>query len=335
MKRLSIIVPIYNVGPYVERCLRSLEEQDIPNMDYEIICINDGSPDNSREVVIKLQKEFKNIILIDQENQGVSRARNNGIEIACGKYLLFIDPDDYVQPTCFSRILKTSDDQNAQVSFLGYTFLNEDGTVRSVINFEMQRGKVFLGIDAYKLFRGDGKTDPDRMVAVLYEREFLNRNKLRYLPDVPYLEDGELIARILCLADVCIFEGNSFYQRTTRPGSATNSRLYYTEKATKGFLKAASQLKSFQLTSGLNAKQQEFLNQPICKFILLTLMSTMDDKNNFVRIIDELKSLGLNKCITKGCNNFYRIEGTLYNLFPYLLLLHRKIGAPLLKIVKP
>jgi glycosyltransferase involved in cell wall biosynthesis len=326
---------MYNVEPYVERCLRSLEDQDIPKSDYEIICINDGSPDDCRGVVLRLQGEFDNIVLIDQENQGVSRARNNGIDRANGKYLLFIDPDDYVLSNCFSIILAFSDDRNAQVSFLGYTFLNEDATIRRVLNFEQQRGKVFLGIDAYKLFRGDGKTDPDRMVAVLYERDFLNRNKLRYLPDVPYLEDGELIARILCLAEVCIFEGYSFYQRTTRPGSATNSKLYYSEKAVKGFLKAAYNLKTFQLASGMNEKQQEFLNQPICKFILLTLMSTVDDKIKFVTIKDELKSMGLHKCTTKGCNNFYRIEGTLYNLSPYLFLLHRKIGAPLLKIIKP
>ena len=65
MLRLSIIVPIYNVEPYIEKCLLSLEKQDIPGNEYEIICINDGSPDNSREVVVELQKEFENIILID------------------------------------------------------------------------------------------------------------------------------------------------------------------------------------------------------------------------------------------------------------------------------
>ena len=79
MKRLSIIIPMYNVASYVERCIRSLENQDIPKEDYELICINDGSPDNCKEIIVRLQKEFSNIILIDQENQGVSRARNNGV----------------------------------------------------------------------------------------------------------------------------------------------------------------------------------------------------------------------------------------------------------------
>src|SRR5690606_24149359 len=96
MLRLSIIIPMYNVEPYIERCLSSLQDQDIPMEEYEIICINDGSPDNSREVVIRFQRQNKNIILIDQSNQGVSKARNNGINVARGKYLLFVDPDDYI-----------------------------------------------------------------------------------------------------------------------------------------------------------------------------------------------------------------------------------------------
>ena len=78
--QLSIIIPMYNVAPYVERCIRSLEDQDIPRNEYELICINDGSPDNCREIVEQLQLEFSNIVLINQINQGVSVARNNGID---------------------------------------------------------------------------------------------------------------------------------------------------------------------------------------------------------------------------------------------------------------
>jgi glycosyltransferase involved in cell wall biosynthesis len=115
MKRLSIIVPIYNVENYVERCLRSLEDQNIPKDSYEIICINDGSPDKCREIIVGLQTEYNNIILIDQENQGVSCARNNGIKNASGKYLLFIDPDDYVDRDCLDGILNTADEYDAQV----------------------------------------------------------------------------------------------------------------------------------------------------------------------------------------------------------------------------
>ena len=104
--KLSIIVPAYKVEAYIEKCIRSLEDQDLPKDEYEIIVINDGSPDRCREIVEELQKEFSNIILINQENQGVSMARNNGIANAQGKYIMPIDPDDYVLPNSFGSIIK-------------------------------------------------------------------------------------------------------------------------------------------------------------------------------------------------------------------------------------
>jgi len=335
MLKLSIILPMYNVAPYVERCIRSLEEQDIPKEEYEVICVNDGSPDNCREIVEGLQQEFSNIVLINQENQGVSMARNNGIDRAQGKYLLFIDPDDYVDSNSLARVLKTAKEYKAQVSFLGFTFLNEDGSIRKAVLNEVEQGQVYPGIKAYFVARGDGKTDPDRMVAVLYEREFININGLSYLPDVPYLEDGELIARIMCLAERCIFDGHSFYQRTTRPGSATNSKLFQSEKAGNGFIKAALNLKKFQQEQVISEEQKRFLNQPICKFTLLALKNCMTSIRRFRKQKNLMNFEGIRKCELSGCNNYYFTEGLLYNLSPYLLFIHLKVGSPILRIINP
>lgn len=323
MKRLSIIVPMYNVAPYLERCISSIEDQDIPEYDYEVICINDGSPDNCREIIEGLQKEYPNIILVNQENQGVSRARNNGIDLATGKYLLFIDPDDYIDPRSYLRILKDVEANEAQVSFLGYSFLNVDGTIQKIVLNEEEVGKIFRGTEAYYLARGDGFTDPDRMVAVLFEKEFMNRNNLRYLPDVPYLEDGELIARVLCLAERCIFDGHPFYQRTSRVGSATNSDLFHSESATTGFLSSANNLKLFRQRPELSEQQQVFLNQPIVKFILLALNSSIGwgKFNKLQRIIRLLKNYKLHDVDLRGCKPPYYVYGKAYNRAPWLAVL--------------
>lgn len=322
MKSLSIIIPMYKVEEYVERCIRSLEDQDIPRNDYEIICINDGSPDNCREVILRLQKEFKNIILIDKENQGVSRARNDGIDTAIGKNLLFIDPDDYIETNSLGRILNTADEYKAEVSFLGFTFLNEDGTVRTQIFSGDYQFEIYNGLEAYVLSRGDGRTDPDRMWAVLFDREFIDKNNLRYLPDVPFLEDGEFIARILCLAKRCVFDGKSFYMRTTRPGSATNSNLFHTEKATVGFLLAADNLKRFKLEQNLTDNQREFLNQPIVKYTILAL-SSLSRKNIAQKrksINSFIKENNLDGLRLDGCHQPYLFYGKLFNISPSILL---------------
>jgi glycosyltransferase involved in cell wall biosynthesis len=315
---------MYKVEPYVERCLYSLENQDIPKDDYEIICINDGSPDKCREVVLRLQEDFENIILIDQENQGVSRARNNGIDRALGEYLLFIDPDDYVDARVFGHILMNASAKEAQVSFLGFTLLNEDGTIYKRVFNEDNTKRIFPGTEAYFVSRGDGSTDPDRMWAVLYKREFMNFYNLRYLPDVPYLEDGEFIARILSLAKHCIFDGSSFYQRTMRPGSATNSNLFNAERATNGFILAARNLKKFQQAQNLNEKQSKFLNQPICKFVVLVISSSV--KPFSLKRIRNIKKMlgesGLGKVKLDSVNGEFTRLGLLYNKSIFLLILY-------------
>lgn len=324
MKQLSIIIPMYNVEPYVERCLRSLENQNIPKDDYEIICINDGSPDNCINVVEKLQDEFNNIILINQENQGVSRARNNGLEIASGKYIMFIDPDDYVVNNTINLLFTNALHLNAQVAFLGYTYLHLDGSIHKTILNKDHENKLYSGIEAYYINRIDGDTDPDRMVAVLLEASFLKEHNLQYLSDVPYLEDGEFIARILCLAERCIFIGSPFYQRTTRLGSATNSSLFRTEKASSGFFRALCNLKLFQHAQKLSEKQKLFMNQPICKFLLLTLHAVENKPYwfNYKKTRRNLIKYGFKTLDLQGVVKPYIYYAFIYNTFPAFFYLN-------------
>ena len=319
MKSLSIIIPMYNVAAYVERCLRSIEDQNISKDDYEIICVNDGSPDDSRRVVLRLQKEFDNIILIDQENHGVSSARNRGVEVSQGKYLLFIDPDDYLDIKSLNRFWVYDKDE-IEVCFLGFTFLNINGAKVNFISYEKFEGKIYSGLQAYFLSRGTGQIDPDRIWGILFNKDFIIKNHLFFLSNVPYLEDGELIARILCLAQCCIFVGGSFYQRTTRPGSATNSSLFHTDKATKGFLAAAKNLKRFQQDQKLNGKQKEFLNQPIAKFVLLAVNSSIGWGNmaKLKTTLAELNASELRVLKLESCCRLYKLYSILYNLSPYI-----------------
>lgn len=331
MKLLSIIVPIFKVETYLERCLRSLVRQDIPSEMYEIICINDGSPDNSSNIVKKMQSEISNIVLIEQSNQGVSKARNKGIDFATGKYILMIDPDDYVIHDTFSAILKYVEDMDAEVAFLGFRTLSEDGsTIRDTLN-EMEKGRIFKGITASELARGDGQIDPDRMWAVLFRLDLFTRNESYFLPNVPYLEDGELMARILCLAERCAFWGDLFYIRTTRPKSATRSDLFYSKNATDGFLKAAVNLRDFRESHSLNADQKGYMNKKIIKFITLTVASVLKLKaiSRFCYVKAQIQNNNLDKVDLQGVSESYyhygeKINRSVNYLLRYLFWLQIK-----------
>ncbi len=93
---LSVIIPVYNAEKYLQECLDSCVNQDFSQNQYEIICINDGSTDNSSEILLNYQKKYNNIIVVNQDNQGVSATRNKGIEMARGKYIWFVDADDFI-----------------------------------------------------------------------------------------------------------------------------------------------------------------------------------------------------------------------------------------------
>lgn len=99
--KLSIIIPVYNTEKYVGECLDSSVEQDILKNEYEIICIDDGSTDGSLNVLTEYSNKYENIHVYSQKNQGVSAARNAGISVASGKYVWFVDSDDYIAIDCF------------------------------------------------------------------------------------------------------------------------------------------------------------------------------------------------------------------------------------------
>lgn len=95
MELISIIIPIYNVSKYLNRCVDSVVNQTYKNI--EIILVDDGSKDNSGEMCDKYQEEYSNIKVVHKENAGLGFARNTGLEYVTGKYVIFVDGDDYIQ----------------------------------------------------------------------------------------------------------------------------------------------------------------------------------------------------------------------------------------------
>lgn len=117
MPKISIIVPIYNVEKYLAKCLDSLINQTFS--DIEIICINDGSPDNSLQIAELYAKKDKRIILKSQPNQGLSGARNTGLDLASSPYVMFCDSDDYYEPNMCELMFKAIDENNVDMAICG------------------------------------------------------------------------------------------------------------------------------------------------------------------------------------------------------------------------
>lgn len=193
MPKISVIVPVYNTEKYIEKCLESLAKQTM--QDFEVIIVNDGSTDNSKKVIKDYMKSRKlNIKYLEKENGGLASARNYGVEKALGKYISFLDSDDYLDENLFSELEKYMDKNIDLIKFKMKT-VDEEGNV-----IEKLDGPVFnvcSGEEGYKkLCTTDKYMDP--ACIYLYRREFFVENNFKY--KLRYHEDFGLTSLIIIQA---------------------------------------------------------------------------------------------------------------------------------------
>lgn len=122
MTKVSVIIPIYNVEKYLNECIESILQQTLS--DLELILINDGSSDNSSKICEDYVKKDKRIKYISQENQGVSRARNEGLKIATGEYVFVMDSDDTIEKNFLDNAYKNAIKNNSDIVVLGQYYSN-------------------------------------------------------------------------------------------------------------------------------------------------------------------------------------------------------------------
>ncbi len=321
--RLSIIVPAYKVEEFIEKCIRSLQEQDVAQTEYEIIVTNDGSPDQSRQIVENLQKEFSNLRLINQENQGVSIARNEAIATAKGKYIMPIDPDDFAEQNMLSQLLHQAESTDLDILVAGFEIFDPQGKSIWQTNYSQLAGKVITGVTGYFASRGKDVRDPDRSWAILYKRKMIQDYAIDYPKGVPFLEDGCFLVKVFSVAQNVGFADSIFYKRTTTEGSATVSGVFYTEKAINGFIAAAVNLRTFSTKNKLSQNQQGLINHGIVKYVLLSLFQNVNLKSigRFSHIVAKLKAHGIVKLPIQGVVEPYDKYAKYFNVSPYLFFL--------------
>ena len=145
---LSIIVPLYNVEKYVSKCIKSLLK--IKKLKYEIIIVNDGSTDKSLQICESFRKENEYIIkIINQRNMGLSAARNTGMSSATGKYICFIDSDDYIDAEKLCQAMLTLRRENISALYFGYYF-EKEGEIETKFSFDAKKNIKYKSVDLLK-----------------------------------------------------------------------------------------------------------------------------------------------------------------------------------------
>ena len=167
--KLSIIIPFYGVERYIGECLDSVYHQDMSEEEFEVICVNDCSPDNSERIVARYMEDHKNLKLIRHDiNKKLGAARNTGLRAAAGQYVWFVDSDDYIKENCLREILHECEREQLDV-FHWSIKDNHDNWLNQFIDSE-----VVTGIDDLLTGSKDMTFPWNR----LYKREFLLKNGL-------------------------------------------------------------------------------------------------------------------------------------------------------------
>lgn len=151
-EKISVIVPIYNAELYLDRCLKSIINNTYRNL--EIICINDGSTDTSLNILESYKENDSRIIVISQENRGVSSARNKGLEIATGEYISFVDADDMIHPKFFTCLMSIMIESDADIVIGGYSRELKHGTEQKIVAESLSRAQFMQRRDCKTLVWG-------------------------------------------------------------------------------------------------------------------------------------------------------------------------------------
>lgn len=224
---ISIIIPCYNVERYVEKCIRSIMGQSYNNI--EIIAVDDGSPDNSPQILDRLANEDCRIKVIHKQNAGVSAARNRGLEAATGEYVVFVDGDDYLASDYVDYMLQLSyrNDSDFVMSENCYTKDNEPQTSEDKIQI-MSPSEATALLISPKVIVGCWNK--------MFKREFIHKFALSFSTTLFYGEGLTFITKASQLAEsVTVGKRKVYYYRRNNEASATskfNIQKYYNgEKA--------------------------------------------------------------------------------------------------------
>lgn len=315
----SVIIPVYNVEPYLEQCIDSILRQRFK--DFELILINDGSTDGSPDICKKLAKEDIRIKYFSKENEGVSKTRNLGINIATGKYLCFIDSDDFLEEDFLINLYNHAQD-NSDMIVSNWKILNDGNLVDSHLNFPEDFNQTHtIHKEHFRII--------NRIVYIwssAYKNAIIKSHELKFDEKMDYCEDVLFFISYFDKCHTISFSNNhSYIHRSSNNGLSCKS--YQFEKE----LYAFNQLVPFRLYLGekFSVKNSDGIDVSSYQSILRVTNSLYKgNKCSFNYRIDKLKFLQKNypdaykrlwKMVKPGLNNLF-IETFLLHYKAYYIV---------------
>lgn len=312
--KLSIIVPVYQVEKYIRACIESIFRQGLDEDIFEVIIVNDGTQDKSMEVIADIIGSHVNITVINQDNQGLSAARNNGIATAKGEYILMPDSDDLLIEHSVPSLLKLSLDTKADIVVANYLKMADDEIVN--YKYNPQSNITTRELTGEQLFIEELKPRECYVWRSLFRKDFLTSNHISFYPrikfqDVPFTHECYLKAKR------CIRTSQLLNIYRQRAGSATAYFNLY-----KSYDFGIAIVKTWQLSSLCHSPQllKKFKNNMFTILTMFIYLISQDEcpfaeKKRTIRFLKELAP-----DMTFKDNAKQRIYSFVFQHFPMLLV---------------
>ncbi len=339
-KLLSIIIPLYNSAQWLPKCLNSALCQDVDEEQLEIICVNDGSPDNSADIVRQYQARHpQSIVLLEQENQGTSGARNNGMRHATGKYLCFLDPDDFLQPNVLGVLTKRMEEEQLDMLRFNYQIVDENYNHIEKRQFEKDfdySSQLMTGAE----FLANRLDIACHIWKYMYRTETITKKGIwcftgDYFDDTPWLPMVLMNAKRM---DICNTVVHNYQERSDSLVKAKT--LKAVRRQNDGFILLLRLLKEEMcvLQGGESHRENmralatlaipdetlekilQWYNMIIAHATVALLTNVaVKDYQSCESVINQVKELGINHLSSHNALTINKRKINLYNLSPYLL----------------
>lgn len=317
---VSVIIPVYQCSRYVEECVLSIQKQAYQHI--EIVLVDDGSTDGSSELCDKLANIYKNIVIYHQENMGVSVARNRGIELAHGEYIIFVDSDDYIESNIIGLAMQNYEKYQMDLCVFGFQKVSEK-TFRKFdfrVPFESDR---LLSRDKFGIYMMDlfSQNVLHAIGTKIYKKSIIDRAKIRFQTAWEYCEDIYFCLSYIGECENILFMNKvGYYYRIGNEGSLSNKVI---KNGNEGVFETFYLLKKYIENINWNEeiKERFFRAYEYCvsnlqgresdqvaltdkyKNMFLTMNHWMNNYLNGVSIAHDLKEYGYKKVAIYGMNS--------------------------------
>ncbi|TRZ45006.1 glycosyltransferase family 2 protein [Robertkochia solimangrovi] len=341
--RLSIIIPVKNVASYIDNCIRSIYAQKIAPENFEVILIDDGSVDQTLNLCKSYAKIHSNIMVITQSESGVGLARNKGLDHASGRYIYFMDGDDYLARNTLGAVLKAAEESHADIA--GFRTIQTSKANLFEENSTKIKGEKFSGNGIYHLAE-----NPNYRVEIwwyIIRKEFLINTGLRF-EERRFVNDSYFTPKLFLQAENMIFLNKDVHRYLIRGGSTTKSnRESHLKRHINDSLYAIEQMN--RLMAELEKEEDaevrlvalERINSKRMSYAFFTLIRFCKSNGSILhlnRLLVQLKQLeaypitGMDssehqgikyKVLTNIMNNKFLLNGFIKGLRPALRIINR------------